>query len=68
MIRLLIFFDKKFLICRPLIIKKPHGIDRNFESIIVTGFEFIIKNIRPKYYYYFLQKIKVRQKKRNMIL
>ncbi len=48
MIRLLIFFDKKFLICRPLIIKKLHGIDRNFESIIVTGFEFIIKNIRPE--------------------
>ena len=48
MTRLLIFFDKKFLICRPLIIKKLHGIDRNFESIIVTGFEFIIKNIRLK--------------------
>jgi len=48
MIRLLIFFDKKFLICRPLIIKKLHGIDRNFESIIETGFEFIIKNIGLK--------------------
>ena len=48
MIRLLIFFDKKFLICRPLIMEKLYGIDRNFESIIVTGFEFIIKNIRLK--------------------
>ena len=68
MTRLLIFFNEKFLICRPLIIKKLHGIDRNFESIIVTGFEFIIKNIRSEYDSYFLQKIKVRQKKRNMIL
>ena len=48
MTRLLIFFNEKFLICRPLIIEKLHGIDRNFESIIVTGLEFIIKNIRLK--------------------
>ena len=54
MIRLLIFFDKKFLICRPLIMKKLYGIDRNFENIVNIGFKCIIRKIIFREYHYFL--------------
>ena len=50
--RLLIFFNEKFLICRPLIMGKLYGIDRNFENIVNIGFKCIRKIIFREYHYF----------------
>ncbi len=46
--------DEKFLICRPLIMEKLYGIDRNFENIVNIGFKCIIKKIIFRECHYFL--------------
>ena len=62
MTRLLIFFNEKFLICRPLIMEKLYGIDRNFENIVNIGFKCIIRKIIFREYHYFYKKLEFDKK------